>query len=85
MHADLPRGWDSELRISFSATTGQLADNHDLLAVKLIKAGGRLPRAPDEEDVNPREIQSLERLVQKQAGGAQIAKLMKLYVPPSVC
>jgi len=75
----LPRGWDSELRVSFSATTGQLADNHDLLSVKLIKAGGRLPRSIEEEDVNPREIQSLERQVQKQSGGAQIAKLMKLY------
>lgn len=76
---NLPRGWDKELRLSFSATTGQLADNHDLLSVKLIKAGGRLPRAVEEEDVNPREIQSLERQVQKQSGGAQIVKLMKLY------
>lgn len=75
----LPRGWDNELHLSFSATTGQLADNHDLLAVKLIKAGGRLPRSVEEEAVNPREIQSLERQVQKQSGGAQIAKLMKLY------
>lgn len=77
--AGMPRGWDSELRVSFSATTGQLADNHDLLSVKLIKAGGRLPRSVDEEEVNPREIQSLERQVQKQSGGAQIVKLMKLY------
>ena len=37
---ELPRGWDKELHLSFSATTGQLADNHDLLSVKLLKAGG---------------------------------------------
>ena len=50
-------GWWKEATIGISATTGQLADNHDILAVETVEGEGD----PDKVAVSvPREIQELE-------------------------
>ena len=50
-------GWWKEATIGISATTGQLADNHDILSVETVEGEGD----PDKVAVSvPREIKELE-------------------------
>ena len=50
-------GWWREATIGISATTGQLADNHDILSVETVEGEGD----PDKVAVSvPREIKELE-------------------------
>ena len=54
---DLPAGWWRKATIGISATTGQLADNHDILSVETVEGEGD----PDKVAVSvPREIKELE-------------------------
>ena len=39
-HIDLPAGWWRKATIGISATTGQLADNHDILSVETVEGEG---------------------------------------------
>ena len=50
-------GWWKEATIGISATTGQLADNHDILSVETVEGEGD----PEKVEVSvPREIQELK-------------------------
>ena len=77
---ELPHGqFIAGAHIAFSATTGQLADNHDILAVDTASYGTEITSDDEEQHYFLRDIALLEKNLREMPGGAETITLMKLW------
>jgi len=77
---ELPHGqFIAGSHIALSATTGQLADNHDILAVDTASYGYEVVTDDEAQSFLFRDIAVLESKIRKMPGGAETLTLMKLW------
>jgi len=77
---ELPHGqFIAGSHIALSATTGQLADNHDILAVDTASLSHEFVNDDESQSFLFRDIAVLESKIQKMPGGPETLTLMKLW------
>jgi len=65
--------------IALSATTGQLADNHDILAVDTTSYGTYLPHDDEKAGLQNSKIVQLEKQIREMHNGPELLSLMQLW------